>query len=239
MKSYCAACNKETNHEVLKVVGPLKFCDDDHTEIWVENTYEIISCLGCENISFREELICSEDIDPNSGEPEPIINLYPKASENYITSMSIIGIPTKIRRIYRETIDCYNNDSFTLCSAGLRAIIDGICAEKKITGAPRVDSITGEPTLNKKTGKPMFNATLEGKIIGLHKNSILNEHHASILNELRFLGNKAVHELDMPSREELKLSIDIIEHTLLNIYGLKNTAEELQWYIDKRRKTAK
>ena len=237
MKSYCSACTKETNHEVLEV-EQLKDCDED-TDVWVQNTYQIISCLGCDNISFREELICSEDIDPNSGEPQPTINLYPKASENTLTAKSITGIPTKIRRIFRETIDCYNNDSFTLCSAGLRAIIDGICADKKINGTSRVDGKTGEPLLNEKTGKLIFNTLLEGKIIGLHKNSILTEHHASILHELRFLGNKAVHELDMPSREELKLSIEIIEHTLHNIYGLKNTAEELQWQIEIRKRTVK
>ena len=43
----------------------------------------------------------------------------------------------------------------------------------------------------------------------------------------------------MPSREELNLSIEIIEHTLQNIYRLKNTAEKLQWQIDKRRKIVK
>ncbi|CAH8239910.1 hypothetical protein VAEU17_810001 [Vibrio aestuarianus] len=32
------------------------------------------------------------------------------------------------------------------------------------------------------------------------------------------MGNKAVHELDMPSLDELKIAIDIVEHTLENIY---------------------
>ena len=46
----------------------------------------------------------------------------------------------------------------------------------------------------------------------------------------------ALHELDIPSNEELKLAIEIIEHTLDNIYELQDKVEELRLQKKRREK---
>ena len=43
---------------------------------------------------------------------------------------------------------------------------------------------------------------------------------AEILHALRFIGNEAVHELTAPPEDDLKAAIEIVEHTLENLYGL-------------------
>jgi hypothetical protein len=225
MKSYCSNCNKETNHNVISEY-PVSY-DDEETGIRGTDTYQIVKCNGCDSISFRQESFCSEDVDPYTGQAIPTINLYLKVSKNDLHTKQISGIPTKIRRIYRETIDNYNNENFTLCAVGLRAIIEGICAEKGISDGPVTDA---------KTGNTSRKNTLQGKIGGLFEKSLLTKQHANILHEHRFLGNEAAHELDMPSREELKLAIDIIEHTLQNIYELQYKAQDLQWQRTQRKK---
>ena len=39
----------------------------------------------------------------------------------------------KLRKIYREVVSAYNNEIYSLCAAGLRSIIEGICVERNIT----------------------------------------------------------------------------------------------------------
>ena len=128
--------------------------------------------------------------------------------------------------IYRETIDAINNDSNILCSGGIRAIIEGICIDKGID--------RGE--VKKSNGEKQILKNLEGKIGGLSSNGLLTKENTEILHDLRFLGNEALHELSAPSKEELKLAINIIEHTLENIYELHDKAKRLKAERIKRKK---
>ena len=41
-----------------------------------------------------------------------------------------------------------------------------------------------------------------------------------ILHALRFIGNEAVHQLTAPPEDDLKVAIEIVEHTIENLYGL-------------------
>ena len=116
----------------------------------------------------------------------------------------------------------YNNEIYSLCAAGLRSIIEGICAERNISD--------GEVEYTDKNGdkKKKRSKTLQGKISGLAEKGVLTKDNAEILHELRFLGNKALHELTTPQPEELQLGINIIEHILENIYDLPSKAKELK-----------
>ncbi len=50
------------------------------------------------------------------------------------------------------------------------------------------------------------------------------------------MGNDALHELSSPSSSELKMAIEIIEHTIDNIYEFEHKAVELRNEIAKRKK---
>lgn len=75
-----------------------------------------------------------------------------------------------------------------------------------------------------------------GKISGLSEKGILTKKNSEILHEHRYLGNEAVHELSQPSEEEVKLAIEIIEHTLESLYEISEKAEELRMRKSKRQK---
>ncbi len=139
-------------------------------------------------------------------------------------------VPPKLRRIYRETIDCFNNDALTLCAAGLRAIIEGICADQGISKGP--------VTIKLKDGSTKIetHSNLEGKIAGLCEKGILTQASTEILHEHRSLGNDAVHELDQPSTAELGYAIDIIEVTLETLYELPEKADSLRSLKAKRKR---
>ncbi len=52
--------------------------------------------------------------------------------------------PEILDRLYRETIDAFNNSSFLFCAGGLRALVEGICADRGVTDGPKVNLETGE-----------------------------------------------------------------------------------------------
>lgn len=233
IKVFCAKCKGATNHLVLLSVdiNGNEDIDDSYYVSW-NSKYQIIQCQGCELISFRHENSNSEDMEPISEDEWSHTiyeNLYPQRGKNTLTINEYFNAPTSIRRIYREVIDCYNNESFTLCGAGLRAIIDGLCAENGITDGPV------EITKDDGSKKIERRKTLEGQISGMHEKGLLTKQHSDVLHEHRFMGNKAVHELEQPSVQELQLAISIIEHTLENIYELPEKANELRLRKQRRK----
>ena len=226
----CSKCNRPTRHLVLQSV------DQEWSEQVVRHDpdscvngsehYQIVQCQGCDTISFRHLSWFSEaqDLD-DDGTTE---RLYPKRSDNRRLARDFRDLPLTLRRIYRETVDCYNSESYTLCAAGLRAIVEGLCAEQGVEDGP-VEVVKKDGTKQTKR-----NRNLEGKIYGLFEKDILRKKDADILHQHRYLGNEAVHELAQPSPSELTLAIEILEHTLATLYEIPEKAEDLRQKRKKR-----
>jgi hypothetical protein len=228
----CIKCNGATKH---KVIGSLDKdgCEYDQAEGWSvewEDHYQIIQCQGCESVSFRHTSWFSEDADPMNGDSGQTERLYPKRNTNEITAKSFYNVPSNLRRIYGELVDCFNNESPTLCAAGLRAIVEGICAQQGVVDGPVQVPAKGGGTQTKRKDN------LEGRIAGLQEKGLLTQSSAQTLHEHRYLGNDAVHELARPSEDELRLAIEIIEHTLQQLYELPEKAEELRRATARRKK---
>ena len=200
MKLPCNRCRQDTNHTVIQSHSQTCWHDDD-PDIpvdYAKHTWEIIQCAGCELVSFRELLSTSEEWGPTE-------TRYPEADKDQLVVKPFRQASYNIKRIYRESIRSFNIGNYILCAAGLRAVIEGICEEEIAKNE--------QMTSNKLD-------TLEKKINGLHEKKILSERHAEILHALRFIGNEAVHELTSPPEDDLKAAIDIVEHTLENLYRL-------------------
>lgn len=224
---FCSECHRETDHLVLEAINV--YCRqvyDSNFSVYGATDYQIIECQGCHTVSFRSDGWFSE------GDGK-YIDLYPKRSADELEIKDIIGRSRKLlklRGIYREVILAYNNGIYTLCAAGLRAIIEGICAERNIVNG-EVEFTDANGVAKKKRSK-----NLQGKISGLAENGVLTKGNADILHELRFLGNEALHELTKPQPEELQIGIKIIEHILENIYELPSQANELKAIRGKKSK---
>ena len=231
LKLFCPDCKRETRHSVVQSVdmSGREDYDDDFWIAW-DSTYQIVECQGCSQVSFRSESSNSEDMDPYTGKSIVTERLYPTRSKNFLPIKDFWNVPLNIRRIYREVIESFNSELYTLCAGGLRSIIEGICTDQHIKDGP-VDVKTKDGSTKIERRK-----NIEGKIAGLCEKNILTKRNADILHEHRFLGNEALHELTQPSRDELGLAIQIIEHILENIYELPDKAEELRAQIDKRKR---
>src|ERR1039458_2850101 len=137
VKVICPECNKPTNHLVYvsaDVHGAEKY--DEGVFISWENNFQIIECQGCNYLSFRHLSWFSEYEDREAGNDGRSERLYPKRDANSLRIRDFLNVPPTPRRIYRETVESCNNDCFTLCAAGLRALVEGICADQSILDGP-------------------------------------------------------------------------------------------------------
>lgn len=125
----CQNCKVATNHKVVISANERGEAPMNYGDVYQwHNEYEIIQCLGCETISFRLEQTNSEEYGiGEDGGFYADIQVYPKRSKDTWNVKSFYNVPNNLRRIYKETIDCYNNENFTLCGAGARALVEGLC----------------------------------------------------------------------------------------------------------------
>jgi hypothetical protein len=215
----CVTCKTKTNHKVITSFDK-DGCEYNLNEQWSvtwTESYQIIQCQGCDSVSFRHMSWFSEDVDPISRDNGETEQLYPNRHNNYLTVKSFYNVPSNLRRIYEETIDCFNNESSVLCASGLRAIVDGICVQQGVLEGPVQ---TGDTVKHKDN--------LKGRIAGLQEKGILTQNNAQTLHEHRCMGSAAVHELARPSVDELRLAIEIIEHILEQLYEIPEKAIELK-----------
>jgi len=229
VRVHCAECARQTKYLVLQSADQTgsEIVDQDHGSSvdWADH-YQIVQCQGCETISFRHLHWFSEHQDFDwDGTTE---RLYPQRSNNTLTTRDFHNVPAALRRIYRETIDAFNYDALTLCAGGLRALVEGICAEQGVADGPV------EITRPDGTTETKRKDNLQGKISGLHDRGILTKQNSDVLHEHRYLDNEALHELQQPPPTKLTLAIEIIEHTLEGLYEIPRKADELRHSKSKR-----
>ncbi len=194
---YCNWCKQETNHELKgehKAVfglGPNEYRESLHYKLWI--------CMGCEH-GLLEEKYENEDMHGEDAEFE----YYPERSRHTLFAKPYSKLKPALVAIYKEALICYNGKALILCAAGLRALLEGICQDKRIKGK------------NLKTKIEGLRARLP------NKNIIQNLHH------FRFMGNDAVHELAAPKATEVALAIGVIEDLMNFFYELDYKASQLR-----------
>lgn len=226
IQEHCSQCDRPTRHMIMTSYdySASEEYDDGFSVDWA-SSHQVVQCQGCMTSSFRQSNWFSEDVQQISDDEYDDgerVTLYPKRSGNTRPVKEFWEVPHNLRRIYRESIDCYNNDSYTLTAAGLRALIEGLCAQLGVIDGPKT-IVKADGTEEVKRLK-----NLEGKISGLHEKGFLTEKSATLLHEHRFMGNDAVHELARPSDNELALAIEIIEHTFDAIFEIPAKGDELR-----------
>lgn len=137
LQIFCAKCSRLTNHIVV-VSADLSGNEDYEEGFWIgwANHYQVIQCQGCNPFCFRHLSWFSEHEDPYSGSDGNTERIYPKGDATSLMVREFRHVPPILRRIYRESIESFNNDCYTLCAAGLRGLVEGICADQKIADGP-------------------------------------------------------------------------------------------------------
>lgn len=211
---FCNRCGRSTRQTLL-ASHQQTFEPDDYEEMQIDFAqadWEIWQCCGCEEVTFKETWLTSEDRDFD-GEVRPNVTFFPPRMQAWAKPKEFRRLPAHLEDLYEEVIQAFNGRSHLLCAGGLRALLEGVCVDQGVTKGPDKD------------GKMV--KTLEGKINGLKGLDCVPASIVDHLHGFRFLGNTALHELGRPSATALAEAIEIIEDVLNVIYELNYKSARL------------
>ena len=208
-KIYCNKCNGETNHKqgaTFQYSGE-EICDERNTFSWSES-WNVWQCRGCDEVTIEKVEHSDADFWDNNGNSIPERTFFPERNIRLLSKKRYIKIPDKLRMIYNEIIESYNKSCFLLCSIGLRTLLEAICNDKGVKG--------------------------DKLMMKINKSSFLTENIKKNLHGIRHLGNDATHEFTYPSKEDLELTISIIEDILNTVYDLDYKSSLMYNKFDKK-----
>ena len=205
---YCNWCQQVTNHALKShhysqvdyfALGTGELLHEDDEQVNPDENsyvdYRLWYCKGCDSGTL--EIYYYE-------QPwAPWSEFYPRRELNKVYIKEYRNLPLRLKKMYQEVIISYQNNLTISCAIGLRALIEGVCSDRKITKGNLIKRLDG-------------------------LKEILPEHIVDQLHSFRYLGNTAVHELEPPSQYELKMHIDVIESLLDYIYELEYKSNQLQ-----------
>ncbi|MFC1609156.1 DUF4145 domain-containing protein [Patescibacteria group bacterium] len=192
VKILCKRCNIETNHAV-EWEKLIRWGNED---IQGEDRHQILLCKGCESVTYVVISTDSDSRDPYTGEFYESYKYYPNRRPGMISSVNEAWkIPQKVRGVYMETINAYNDKQSILCSMGVRCIVEAICLDKGIKKGNL------ELKINKLKGKGLITQLLSD---GLH--------------QIRFIGNDGAHDINASSEADLRIAMDLINNLIIECY---------------------
>lgn len=192
----CSDCNNETNHSIVAAYHFEWSQDFGRHDAQGYTTYQIIQCLGCQGVSFRQVSGDSEDYEHDDEGliyNETII-YYPNRSLG-LKEIETHLLPFNVQNIYRETKLAIENEQNILAGIGIRGLIETVCSD--------LDAL----------GKNLLE-----KIEWLHAHSIVTKEGSETLHKLRVIGNEAAHKVKAHTKPQLLLALQIIEHMLEGTY---------------------
>jgi hypothetical protein len=197
----CMGCKNETKHLALVFVNEEGRISDDYDYRW-NSCYYIVECQGCGAVSFLQQDTNSDDVEYGYDEDGQVIGehsvtqkLYPQRVAGRDVLEDIHLLPYGVGKVYREAHDAFSAGLNVLAGMGIRAVVEAICLDRSARG----DS-------------------LEDKINNLKEQNLVTVEGAEILHKLRFLGNKAAHEIKSHTAKELGIAFEVVEHLLLGVY---------------------
>lgn len=209
-RSWCNTCRGQTNHVVLEKQSRSSEPGEDIQ--WI-SVYEMLSCRGCDSISFRIRSSDSETIEQDENgqlhHPESV-QYYPPAISREQPLWSP-ELPFEIYNLMTEIYAALHANSRTLAAMGIRAIIERVI----ILELKR-------------------DVRFEEGMKELVKASFMTETQRSILGAALELGHAVNHRGHFASPQQVNTAMDIVENMLQNHYVLKPEAEHLMLRIPQR-----
>jgi hypothetical protein len=197
----CGECARETVHKILADVASKESHDDGNIQEW--KSYMIVQCCGCLTLSFYRESECSEYCDPD-GNSLIQRDLYPGRIAGRPPLRDVCDLPWELQKVYEEARSALMQGLPVLTGIGIRAIVETVCNERGAQGA-----------------------TLFAKINSLVTLNFITQREATVLHDLRFMGNEAAHKVKSHKVDELNLAFDVVEHLLKAVYLLPEQTKRL------------
>lgn len=199
----CGECARSTVHEILADVRSHESYDGGNIQVW--QSHSIVQCRGCLTLSFCKESECTEDWDPENDDRLLVRrDLFPGRVAGRPPLRDVCHLPWDLQKIYEEARSALMQGLPVLTGIGIRAIVETVCNERGATGANLFQKINSLVTLN-----------------------LITQHEATVLHDLRFMGNEAAHKVKAHKSDELNLAFDVVEHLLNTVYLLAEQTKRL------------
>jgi hypothetical protein len=200
-KAHCNQCLGSTNHNVLFKKETEWSVQASHDLVYGgSDSYQLLSCCGCERITFKHDSDCSEDFDTR-GNPIVTTNYYPaevsRKKPSWMNEMFCV-LPLGnnfISDLIREIYIALENNSIRLAVMGIRALIEQVMINK----------VSDQGTFKKNMSK--FES--EGHI---------SKNQRQVLEPVLEAGHATIHRSYSPTTEELIAMLDVTENIIESIY---------------------
>jgi hypothetical protein len=198
--------------EQVRLDKPIRF--DENEAVFL---YSLWVCQGCDTATLQEACTAKALVSDNGLQVDWTYDFHPRRlKEGW--QRKPFSMPLKLGIIYQEVVESFNAGLVTLCSVGLRALLEGICVNK---------GITKEVAWG-----------LEKKIDKLGEYGHVPVDIARSIKSFKFIGDSAAHRLEVPEEEDLVLAIEVMEELLTSLYSLDYKAQYLLDRIQEAREKA-
>jgi hypothetical protein len=214
--AYCNRCANSTKHVVLAVERQE---DTEEKGSGFYDLYEMLKCLGCDDITLRHTSKWSEDKPTIFYYLPTIARRAPWWISRELTIRDLDSdafVPTQIRGLMREVYTAIQNGLSRLAAMGIRAALDATMA-------------------NKVGDHGNFTVTIDAFAAAGYLSVRQRDHIDSLLGA----GNAAVHRGWEPTAADLIILLDIIESTIEVSYLHDEAANSLKRRVPPKPPTQK
>lgn len=194
IKSHCRDCAGDRWHRV--VARETRRWDEEEAGVFGSDTWEILSCLGCDTVSFRHSHWFSEDTGAD-GDPIDHVSYFPpslvRSTPDWVGNLMWL-LPVDelwVSELIGEIYSAAGMQSYSLAAMGARAIIDHL-----------ITSTAGD-----KGG-------FEDKLKRLGASGALGPVQSQVISAAFDAGSAAAHRGYKPTETDLFTLLDIMENLL-------------------------
>jgi hypothetical protein len=208
---HCNECKRETKHKQL--YEHVHSGSDEINEFFSfdwRNTYTMLECLGCENVTMKE-IKCNSEMFSEDGEE---VYFYPPRTARNLPEWTP-ELSVDQSSLMEEIYIALHAGCNRIAIMGVRALLDNFMTEK-------VGDIGG----------------FKVKLDKLQETGFLSEKHRAILDVALEAGNATTHRKFSPDKETVNMVMDIIEN-LLQTDTFEEKTTDIKKRIPSRNKTKK
>lgn len=192
--AHCNRCGHATKHDIVveRTHRNSEVVDhDQNIEVSWSETYLMLECRGCEEISLCRTMWCSED-HPMDG-PSPSTYFPPRVSRRKPAWVDRLAVPEEYEGLLDEIYVALHADSRRLAVMGARALIDAYITRR----------VGDQGNFTKGLKK-------------LVEKNFISEAQREIVDAAVDAGNASAHRGHCPSDHDINVVIDIVENLIHN-----------------------
>lgn len=223
IRSRCNNCSTSTNHDVLHSEKSTWSEEiDEHSNIYGGSEYFFLRCRGCETVKVLRQSWFSEDVDEQGS---------PRIQESSIP-------PETDRRDpewFHKLIDIFDYDrtSENACIAGLLREIYVACQnDQRRLAAMGVRALLEHIMISKVGDNRTFVENLEK----FYEERYISRQQKEILEAVLEVGHATMHRYHHPSKEDLRIIVDILENIVQTVVVHDKEAKNLKSRTPQRTK---